>query len=134
MYESKHVGFFLDPRRSPDKTKSDAERLGQELMQAWKTKITNHIMISKPSKYLQSGEWARKCQIACISMLEKADRANGLLLRDEASLNKGLSTRTGFPQSLDTLQVLAYERVLKLLRDADKSEIGPLQVCLGGML
>ena len=121
MYESKHVGFFLDPRRSPDKTKSDAERLGQELMQAWKTKITNHIMISKPSKYLQSGEWARKCQIACISMLEKADRANGLLLRDEASLNKGLSTRTGFPQSLDTLQVLAYERVLKLLRDADKS-------------
>ena len=125
MYESKHIGFYLDPRRSPDEKKTDAEKLGQELIRAWKVKIHKHIMSSPPSKYLQSGEWARTCQKACISMLAKADRAHALWMREKIVLNAALQSRSGFPKSLDTQQVLAYRKVLLLLRDADKSGLWP---------
>ena len=121
MYESKHIGSFLDPRRTPDCNKTDAERLGQELMQAWKVKIHDKIMSCQPSEYLRSGEWARKCKLACASMLEKADRANRLIARDKWTLQKELEASQVFPKSVNATHLIAYQNVLRLLREADNS-------------
>ena len=121
MFESKHTGMFLDPRRVPVEDRKTADVLGFSLMKSWKDKIQSHIMECAPSKYLLSGEWAQICKRNCDIMVSKADRATALRLRQEEELSESLKVRAGFPHSLNSAKILAYEKVLGLLREADNS-------------
>jgi tRNA pseudouridine(38-40) synthase len=123
MFEAKHVDkkFFLDPRRIPKgaRTKTDDENI--ERMEAFTTKMHNHIMSTKEMRDVLKQTWATEMQANCARMVANAERAMELKCRTTEDLVSIQKDRIDIPKDLPDHVRAQYAKVLTLLREADNS-------------